>query len=52
MPYAIRKVDGKYRVTSPHGVKAKGTSLKKALRQRRLLQAVKHGFKPTGALEK
>ena len=47
MPYKIRKVDG-YRVTSPHGVKAKGTSKAKAMRQVRLLQGVEHGWKPTG----
>ena len=48
MPVQITKTDGKYKVTTPHGVKAKGTSWKKALRQKRLINAVKHGFKPTG----
>lgn len=48
MPYRITKVDGKYRVTSPHGVKAKGTTQKKAKKQARLLRAIKHGFTPTG----
>jgi hypothetical protein len=47
MPYKTRKVNG-YKVTSPHGVKAKKTTLAKAKRQMRLLRAVKHGWKPTG----
>ena len=48
MPYNISKVDGKYRVTSPHGTKTKGTTMAKAMKQRRLLQAIKHqpGFRP------
>jgi len=47
MPYTKTKVDG-VRVTSPHGVKAKKTTLRKANKQIRLLQAIKHGWKPTG----
>jgi len=47
MPYRINKQkDGKVSVTSPHGVKAKKTTLRNAVRQVRLLNAVKHGFKP------
>lgn len=38
----------RYRVSTPGGVKAKATSLKKALAQRRLLNAVDHGWRPTG----
>ena len=49
MPVSIQKTDGKYRVSTPHGVKAKGTSLAKAKRQRNLLNAVEHGWHPTGA---
>jgi hypothetical protein len=47
MPVKIRKVDG-YRVSTPHGVKAKHTSKKKAMSQQRLLNAVEHNpnFKP------
>lgn len=45
MPYRLSKTDGKYRVSSPHSVKSKGTSLKKAIKQRRLLNALKHGGK-------
>jgi len=47
MPVTVRKVDG-YRVSTPGGVKAKNTTAKKAMAQRRLLQMVKHGGKPTG----
>jgi len=48
MPVKISKTDGKYRVSTPHGVHAKHTSLKNAMAQRRLLNAVEHGWKPTG----
>jgi len=47
MPVTIRKVDG-YRVSTPHGVKAKSTTAAKAKSQKRLLNAVEHGWKPTG----
>ena len=47
MPYTIRRTNG-YRVSSPHGVKAKHTTKKKAAAQVRLLRGVEHGFKPTG----
>lgn len=43
MPYKVEKLKGgKCKVTSPHGVKAKGTSCKKAKAQIRLLNALKH----------
>jgi len=45
MPVKITKVGGKYRVSTPSGVKAKGTSLAKAKRQRRLINATEHGWK-------
>jgi hypothetical protein len=49
MPYWLhKKKGGKYSVHSPHGTKAKGTTLHKAKRQKRLLQAIKHGWRPTG----
>ena len=48
MPVKITKTDGKYRVSTPGGTKSKGTTKAKAARQERLLNAVKHGFKPTG----
>ena len=47
MPYKLRRLKGgKVRVTSPHGVKAKATTKKKAEAQMRLLRAVEHGWKP------
>lgn len=46
MPVTIKKVDGKFKVSTPSGTKAKGTTKEKAEAQRRLLNAVEHGFKP------
>lgn len=48
MPVKISKTDGKYKVSTPNAVHAKGTSLQKAKAQERLLNAVEHGWKPTG----
>lgn len=48
MPVKITKVKGGFSVSTPHGVKAKKTTLKKAQSQKRLLNAVEHGFVPTG----
>jgi len=47
MPVIIKKVDG-YQVSTPHGIKARHTTKAKALAQERLLNAVEHGWKPTG----
>jgi len=47
VPVSTRKVDG-YRVSTPGGVKAKGTTKAKAGRLANLLRAVEHGWKPTG----
>lgn len=47
MPVRIRRSGGRYRVSTPHGVKAKSTTRAKAHAQRRLLNAVEHGWKPT-----
>jgi hypothetical protein len=53
MPYKMKKVGSKYRVTSPHGVRAKGTTKEKAEAQMRLLRGVEFGnFKPTGGIKK
>ena len=53
MPVRKRKIkSGKYRVSTPGGVKAKATTKKKADALERLLRAVKHGFKPTGRRRK
>jgi len=39
--------NGKYKVVTPNGVHAHGTSKKNADAQVRLLNAVDHGWKPT-----
>ena len=53
MPVKIKKLkSGKYRVSTPHGVRAKGTSKKKALAQERLLNMKEHGIVPTGGWKK
>jgi len=53
MPVKIRKTKkGKYQVSTPSGVKAKGTTKEKAESQERLLNAVEHGWKPTGKKRK
>ncbi len=48
MPVKLTKLDGKVRVSTPHGVKSKGTTMAKAKAQERLLQGIEHGWKPTG----
>ncbi len=49
MPVKIKSVGkGKYRVSTPSGTKAKSTTKAKAERQKRLLNAIDHGWKPTG----
>ncbi|UCE51992.1 MAG: hypothetical protein JSV31_22435 [Desulfobacterales bacterium] len=40
---------GKWTVSTPGGVKGRGMTLRNANRQIRLLNAVEHGWKPTGA---
>jgi hypothetical protein len=48
MPVKIQSVGkGKYRVSTPRGTKAKHTTKAKAEKQKRLLNAIDHGFKPT-----
>lgn len=47
MPATIRKKGKKYEVRTPNAVHAKGTTKKKAEAQKRLLNAVEHGWKPT-----
>ena len=47
MPVKISKIKGGYKVSTPHGTHAKKTSLEKAKKQRNLLNAVEHGWKPT-----
>lgn len=53
MPARVKKITkgnkkGRYKVETPGGVKAKGTTKEKAEAQRRLLEGVKHGWRPTG----
>ncbi len=47
MPVSINKnKGGSYRVSTPNGTKAKHTTKSKAQAQKRLLNAIEHGFKP------
>ena len=49
-PYSVTKLrSGKVKVTGPSGVHSKGTSMKKAKAQLRLLHGVEAGWTPTGA---
>ena len=53
MPVTTRKIKkgknkGKVRVSTPGGVKAKATTSAKAEAQKRLLNAIEHGWKPSG----
>lgn len=49
MPVTIKKGNGGcVKVSTPNGVKAKCTTAEKAKKQKRLLNAVEHGWKPTG----
>lgn len=48
MPVKVQKnKGGSYRVSTPNGVKAKHTTKAKAAKQKRLLNAIEHGFVPT-----
>lgn len=46
MPVSIKKMKKGYQVSTPSGVKAKSTTKKKAMAQKKLLNAVEHGWKP------
>lgn len=48
MPHTLTKVKGGYRVTSPHGVRAKHSTKSNVQKQLRLLRAIEHNpsFKP------
>lgn len=47
MPVMMEGLPGdKVRVSTPGGVKAKATSFQKAMAQKRLLNAVEHGWAP------
>lgn len=43
----IKKSNGRYMVRTPNGVHAKSTTLAKAKKQQRLLNAIDHGFVPS-----
>lgn len=47
MPVKIRKKGKCVKVSTPNGVKAKCTTPKKAAAQKRLLNAVEHGWTPS-----
>jgi hypothetical protein len=48
MPVKTRKLkSGKVRVSTPGGVKSYGSTPENAAKQKRLLNAVEHGWKPT-----
>ena len=47
MPARVTKTaGGKYRVSTPNATHAKGTTKPKAQSQKRLLNAIDHGWKP------
>jgi hypothetical protein len=49
VPVKTRRLhSGKVRVSTPRGVKAKATTPAKAAAQKRLLNAIEHGWKPSG----
>jgi len=48
MPVKVSKVKGGFSVSTPSGTKAKHTTKEKAMAQERLLNAVEHGWRPTG----
>jgi hypothetical protein len=50
LPYSVTKSDGGYQVVDRETGKvySRHTTKEKAERQRRLLEGVRHGWKPTG----
>jgi len=52
MPVSITKKGSKFEVKTPNEIHSKGTTKKKAEAQKRLLNAVEHGWKPTGKKSK
>lgn len=48
MPVRLQRLrGGRYRVSTPSGVKARSTTKRNAVRQARLLRAREHGWTPT-----
>lgn len=53
MPVTTKKVGkNKVQVRTPGGIKSKGSTPENAAKQKRLLNAVEHGWKPTGKKKK
>jgi len=52
MPVTTTKEEGGYTNRTPGGVKGRGMTLRNAKAQARLLNAVEHGWKPTGKRKK
>jgi len=53
MPVKIKKLkSGRYRVSTPGGTKSKGTTLRKAKAQERLLNMKEKGIVPEGGWKK
>jgi len=48
MPVKIKKINGGYQVSTPHGIKAKRTTLKKAEAQKKIIDAADAGHPFTG----
>ena len=50
LPYSVKKTNGDYQVVDRETGKvySRHTTKEKAERQRRLLEGVRHGWKPTG----
>ncbi len=46
MPIKIRKTKRGHTTSSPSGIKGRGMTLRNAQRQKRLLNAIEHGFSP------
>lgn len=47
MPVKVSaKGNGKFQVATPNGIKSKSTSYLNAIKQKHLLNAVEHGWKP------
>lgn len=47
MPVMMKKTKGGIQVSTPNGIKAKHTTVAKAKKQVRLLNAIEHGWRPT-----
>jgi len=52
MPVKTKKVKGGYKITHGGKVSAKKTTKKKAEAQEKLLNAIRHGWKPTNKRKK